>query len=526
MSNTMTEARPLLPQRPLQKAYDYIVVGAGSGGLPVVRRLIDGTDATVLLIEAGEPGIGRAEIDDPRQWVPLGRGRWDWGYDYTPTSRVNGHTIGIPRGKVLGGSSAINAMMWYRGHPNDYNAWQVAGCEGWSFEDVLPFFKKAEDWEGGESRWRGAGGPLKITTSKTLHPVARAMMEGAADLGIPVIDDPNGPSNEGTCPSNFNIVDGKRWSSAEGYLYPILDHPRLTVLTGSQVIGLMVEKGRCTGIRHLVEGKSVETLAQSQVVLAAGAFDTPRLLMLSGIGDPDELQRLGIPLNHALPGVGRNLQDHPLVQAVVCRSKMPLGDVLDNGGGTMMNWKSSAHLGQPDVHAFPVQGNSATPALRALYDMSGPVFSMGAGLMRSKSIGYLRLLSADPLGPLEIQPNYFAEPDDLDAILLAVETVMALAQTPAFAALFDGFAAPDTKLSRDGLRDFIRNGCSTFFHPVGTAKMGSDEMAVVDSRLRVHGLAGLMIADASVIPIIPTCNTHAPVTMIGERAAAFLMQAA
>ncbi|MBR0557974.1 GMC family oxidoreductase N-terminal domain-containing protein [Ciceribacter sp. L1K23] len=515
-----------VPIRPLQKAYDYIVVGSGSGGSPVIRRLIDGTDATVLLIEAGEPGIGVAEIEDPREWVPLGRGRWDWGYDYAPSPLVNGRTIGIPRGKVLGGSSATNALMWYRGNPLDYDAWETAGCEGWSFRDVLPYFKRAEDWEGGETTWRGAGGPLKITTSRMLHPVARAMLEGAPEVGIPVIADPNAATNEGACPSNFNVLDGKRWSSAKGYLHPILENERLTILTGSQAIGLVIENGRCTGVRHLVDGKPVTTLATTQVVLAAGAIDTPRLLMLSGIGDPAELARLGIPLIHALPGVGRNLQDHPLVQAVVCRSKKPLGPKTDNGGGTMLNWKSRPNLKQPDVHSFPVQGNSAETRLRELYDMSGEVFSMGAGLMHSKSVGYLRMLTADPSGPLEIQPNYLAEQSDLDALVSAVGTVMDLAETTAFAEIFDGFVAPDRRLTKTETVEFVRNGCSTFFHPCGTAKMGKDEMSVVDARLSVHGLHGLTISDASVIPIIPTCNTHAPVTMIGERVADFLMGAA
>ncbi len=517
---------PIIPTRSLAKSYDYIVIGSGSGGLPVVRRLIDGTDATVLLIEAGEPGIGVAEIDDPREWVPLGRSRWDWGYSYSPTPRVNGRTIGIPRGKALGGSSAINALMWYRGNPLDYDAWQQAGCDGWSFADCLPYFRKAEDWEGGETALRGAGGPLRITTSRKLHPVARAMLDGSSEIGIPVIADPNGETNEGACPSNFNIFDGRRWSSANGYLLPVLDNERLTVLTGSHAIGLIVEAGRCTGVRHLIDGKPVETRATTQVVLAAGAIGTPRLLMLSGIGDPAELKRLGIPLVHALPGVGRNLQDHPLVQACVFRSKVPMGEKLDNGGGTMLNWKSRPDLVQPDVHSFPVQGNSAEPRLRELYDMSGDVFSLGAGLMHSKSVGYLKMLSADPFGPLDIQPNYLAEASDLEALVQAVYTIMDLAQTSAFADLFAGFAAPDRKLSRKEAVEFVRNGCSTFFHTSGTAKMGKDDMAVVDARLKVHGLEGLTISDASVIPVIPTCNTHAPVTMIGERAAAFLMEAA
>jgi len=511
------------PIHPLEKVYDYIVVGSGSGGCAVARRLIDGSDATVLLVEAGPSGIGVPEIDDPGQWVPLGRSRYDWGYDYAPSPHVNDRTIGIPRGRVLGGSSATNAMMWYRGHPRDYDAWGSAGCDGWSFAACLPYFKRAEDWQGGETDYRGAGGPLRIETSPKLHPVAQAMLDGSAELGIPVIDDPNGASNEGAAPANFNISDGKRWSSVTGYLAPVLDHPRLTILTDSLTTGLILEHGRCTGIRHWVDGNPVETRATTHVVLAAGAIDTPRLLMLSGIGDPARLAALGIAVRHALPGVGENFQDHPLVQAVIVRARQPMGPTLDNGGGTMINWKSRPGLAQADVHAFPVQGNSAEPRLRELYDLSGDVFSLGAGLMHSRSIGHVRMLSAEPRGPLEIQPNYLAEQSDLDAVVSAVETMMDLAETSAFSGLFAGFAAPDRRLNRAEMIEFVRNGCSTFFHPCGSAKMGRDAMAVTDHRLRVHGIDGLSIADASVIPIIPTCNTHAPVTMIGERAAAFLL---
>ena len=511
-----------LPARTLEKAYDYIIVGAGSGGLPVVRRLIERTDATVLLVEAGETGFGVPEIDDPGEWVPLGRSRFDWGYDYAPSPLVNNRTIGIPRGKVLGGSSAINALMWYRGNPRDYDAWADAGCDGWDWSSVLPYFKRAEDWEGGETAFRGAGGPLRITTSRKLHPVASAMLDGAPDVGIPVIADPNGETNEGAAPSNFNIADDRRFSSADGYLKPVLDNPRLNVLTGSHVLALLLNGTRCTGIRHVVDGQPVETHATTQVVLSAGAINTPRVLMLSGIGDPEQLSPLGIPVRHALPGVGKNLQDHPLVQAVVCQAKQPLGPKLDNGGGTMLNWKSKAGLAQADVHAFPVQGNSAEPRVRELYDTSGEVFSMGVGLMRSKSVGHLRILSADPFGALEIQPNYLAEPEDVEALVSAVGTIMDLAETKAFRDLFAGFAAPDRRLNMAETVDFIRNACGTFFHTSGTAKIGRDALSVVDPRLKVHGLEGLTISDASVIPIIPTCNTHAPVTMIGERAADFL----
>ncbi|WP_346910955.1 GMC family oxidoreductase N-terminal domain-containing protein [uncultured Roseibium sp.] len=513
-----------IPNKPLEKAYDYIVVGAGSGGCPVVRRLIDETPATVLLIEAGQAGIGIREIDDPAEWVPLGRSRFDWGYDYAPAPHAKDRVIGIPRGKALGGSSAINALMWYRGNPLDYDAWDAAGATGWTFQDVLPYFKRCEDWEGGETEFRGAGGPLKITTSKNLHPIAQAMMDGAGELGIPVIDDPNGATNEGATPSNFNVFEGRRWSSATGYLFPILDNPRLTIVTGSLTTGLIIENGRCVGVRHVIDGRTIETRVTSEVVLAAGAIDTPRLMMLSGIGNATDLANLGIPVVADLPGVGANLQDHPLIQACVFRAAKPLGPKTDNGGGTMLNWKSRPGLAQADVHSFPVQGNSAEPPLRTRYDLSGEVFSLGFGLMHSKSVGYMRMLSVDPRGPLDLQPNYLAEPSDLEALVSAYHTIMDLASTPAYRDLIAGTAAPDRPLSDKDVVDFIRDGCSTFFHTCGTCKMGTDEMAVTDPRLKVRGIDGLRIADASVIPVIPTCNTHAPVTMIGERAADFLKE--
>jgi choline dehydrogenase len=514
-----------IPHRPLKAGYDYIVVGAGSGGAAVTRRLVD-AGADVLLIEAGPPGIGVAEIEDPTQWMALGRSAYDWGYDYAPTSRVDGRIIGIPRGKLLGGSSAINAMMWYRGNPADYDAWEAAGAKEWAFQDVLPYFKRCEDWQGGADEWRGADGPLRIECSPVLHPIATALIEGASEFGIPVIDDPNGPSNEGAAPSNFNISGGRRFSSARGYLWPVLEQPNLTVLTDSVAVRLGFEGNRCVSVRHLVDRAEIETRAGIEIILALGAIDTPRLLMLSGVGDPAALRRLGISVEAALPGVGQNLQDHPLVRAVNFRAKRPLGSPRDNGGGAMVNWKTNATLAQPNVHAFPVQGRSATAEIAKTYDLSGDVFAIGCGLMRSRSRGYLRLLGAELHSPLEIQPNFLLETQDLDDLVDAVDTVMQLAVTKAYADWFAGYAAPEKRLNRAETAKFIRTACSTFFHACGTAKMGDDEMSVVDSRLTVRGIQGLRVADASVIPIIPSCNTHAPVSMIGERAADFVLQSA
>ncbi|PKU25472.1 GMC family oxidoreductase [Telmatospirillum siberiense] len=514
---------PTVPLRPLRPSYDHIVVGAGSGGAAVTRRLVD-AGADVLLIEAGPSGIGVADIEEPARWVALPRGPYDWGYDYAPGPQIDGRVIGIPRGRVLGGSSAINALMWYRGHPLDYDAWEADGAEGWAFRDVLPYFKRCEDWEGGETAYRGAGGPLRIERSHDPHPLADALIAGAGALGVPIIEDPNGRDNEGAAYANLNMSGGRRWCSARGYLWPVLDRLNLTVLTDCQALDLGFEGSRCVSVRHVRNGTTAETRASGGIVLALGAIDTPRLLMMSGIGDPGELKRLGLPVRLGLPGVGQNLQDHPLIRAVNFRSKRPLGPVRDNGGGSMVNWKTDAGLPQANVHAFPIQGLSAEDALADRYDLSGDVFAVGTGLMRSRSRGYLRLLSGKPGGAVEIQPNFLAEQGDMDDLVAAVDFVMEMAGTRAYADWFEGFAAPDRRLGRSEAGTFIRRGCSTFFHSCGTCKMGKDPLAVVDARLRVLGIEGLRIADASVIPVIPSCNTHAPVTMIGERAADFILE--
>ncbi|PSJ61087.1 GMC family oxidoreductase [Kumtagia ephedrae] len=516
---------PLLPSRSLKRGYDYIVVGSGSGGAAVTRRLVD-AGADVLLIEAGPAGIGVADIDDPARWTALIRSGFDWGYDYAPSPLVDGRTIGIPRGRVLGGSSATNAMLWYRGHPADYDAWEAVGAIGWSFADVLPYFRGCEDWQGGENAWRGAGGPLRIERDPDPHPVPLALVEGARELGVPAVDDANGADNEGAGLADFNISGGSRFSSARGYLWPVFERENLTVAVNSPAVELGIDGRRCIGVKYLHEGTLVETRAAEGVVLALGAIGTPRLLMLSGIGDPADLGSLGIATRHALPGVGRNLQDHPLVQAINFRAKRPLGPVRGNGGGTMVNWKTQAGLAQANAHAFPVQGPSATAEAAAAHDLSGDVFAIGAGLMRSRSRGHLRLLGAEPDAPMEIQPNFLAEPEDVADLIDAVDFVMALTGTAAFRDWFAGHAAPARRLDRRETVAFIRSACSTFFHACGTCRMGEDELAVVDSRLALRGIDGLHVADASVIPVIPTCNTHAPATMIGERAADFLLEPA
>ncbi|ROQ41591.1 choline dehydrogenase [Frondihabitans sp. PhB188] len=509
--------------------YDFVIVGGGAAGCVLANRLSADPAATVLLIEAGPTDAGVPEIRDASRWVSLLGSEYDWGYEYEPTPDVAGRSIAIPRGRVLGGSSSINAMLWYRGHPDDYDAWEASGATGWSWATMLPAFRASEDWEGGADAFRGAGGPMRIETSRDPHPIAEAMLAGAPEMGVPVVADPNGASNEGATLANFNATteaDGtmSRWSTVRGYLDPVRHRPNLTVLNDSTAVRLVLEGGRCIGVVHTTAGEATTTFATSGVVLALGAIDTPALLQRSGVGGPEFLRSLSIDVLHDLPGVGENYQDHPLVSGMNVASSVPLGPMRDNGGGSMMNWRSSHASAGPDLHAFIVQ--ESRPAAGIHQDLDGDVFAVSPGLMRSVSRGHVRVRSASPFEAPEVQPNFLREGADLDRLVEAVGGVLELLGTAPFRALgarpLVDFAPGD----RSAVVDFIRHGVDTFFHSCGTARMGTDELAVVDpASLRVRGLDGLWVADASVIPVIPTSNTQAPVIAIAERAAALIAAA-
>jgi choline dehydrogenase len=526
-------------------AYDHIVVGGGSAGSVIAARLAAAEPgADVLLIEAGPDGRGVAQITDPPQWAKLEGTSLDWGYRYTPASPVAGRAIPVPRGKVLGGCSAVNAMQWFRGHPDDYDAWERAGAAGWNYAALRPYFRRSEDFDGGPSAHRGAGGPMRVTRPRDPHPVAAALLEAAREVGLPVLDDPNAGATEGAALANLNIAAGRRFSAVDGYLPawapppapgqvpvgagspPPAPPPNLTVLTGSTALRLGFSRGpdgvRCTSVQHVVRGSLRHTRARAGVVLALGAFGTPELLVRSGIGDPATLRFLGLDVVAALPGVGRNLQDHPLLTGINFRARHRLGLVRDNGGGALVNWRSSrAH--RPDLHAFVLQGRQADAGGAARSGRAGDpaVFALSPVLLGAVSRGCLTVRDASAPGPgsVEADSGLLSDQADLDALTESIDMVMDLAATGAYAKLIDQPLVPRGRLSRAERAAFVRENCTTFNHPCGTAAIGTGPDAVVDPALRVIGVDGLRVADASVIPVIPTGSLQAAVIAIAERAA-------
>jgi choline dehydrogenase len=414
------------PGKPFARSYDYIIVGAGSAGCVVARRLVD-AGAAVLVVEAAGPGEGGGSLSNPTQWVQNLGSRYDWAYRYEPSPHVAGRSLPLSLGKVLGGSGSINGMLWARGNRADYDTWAEAGNAGWDFHSVLPLFKQSEDWEDGASEFRGAGGPIRIERARGLHPVAAALLDACRSYGMPYLDDLNVPAPEGVGPMNLNVKGGVRSGPAGAYLQPVMGRKNLTVVTEARAVKLTLTRTRCTGLEILWDGRRHSAHASREVVLCAGAIHTPRLLLLSGIGPQGELAKLGIAGAVDLPGVGRNLQDHILVAGLCFEAKYPLPPPRHNLAGSAAFWKSRPDVGVPDLILLPLQVPYVSDEMAARYPMPPNVFSIVPGLVRVRSRGALRLKTAKPDGPLEIQPNLLAEQADVDALAAGVEPGLDLA---------------------------------------------------------------------------------------------------
>ncbi|WP_155893431.1 GMC family oxidoreductase [Cystobacter fuscus] len=507
----------------LARHFDYVIVGGGTAGCVLARRLVEGTDATVLLLEAGGSDEGVASLSDPLRWIENIGSPHAQTYFYEPSPHVAHRSILLSRGRVLGGSGSTNALIWARGNRADYDGWAEAGNVGWDYDSVLPLFKKSEDWEDGASDLRGAGGPIRVERARNLHPVAAALIDAGGSYGMPYLDDVNVPHPEGVGPINMNVRAGERCGTSRAYLRPVMHDEKLTVLTGAQVLSLTLSGTRCTGLEFLREGERRSVGASREVILCAGAIDTPRLLLLSGIGPAEELERLGIPVVAALPGVGQNLQEHIIVAGLCFEAKQSLMPLNNNLVGSTFHWKSRSELRVPDLMFVSVQIPYVSAEIGARYPIPANSFCIAPGLVRVQSRGYLRMKTARHDGPLEIQPNLLSEQADVDALLTGLELGLDIASQPAFRELTRSWVAPTKRMSREESVAFLRQACSPYFHPVGTCAMGSGEDAVVDARLRVHGIEGLRISDASIMPTIPSAGTHAPSVMIGEFASRLLL---
>jgi choline dehydrogenase len=529
-----------------QPTYDFIVVGAGSAGAAVASRLTESGRHRVLLLEAG----GKTH---PLSRVPVSFARFinrpgvNWLYASEPEAATGGRNIPVPRGRMLGGSSAINGMVWVRGQRQDFDHWAQLGNRGWSYQDVLPIFKAMEDYAGGDGEHRGRGGPLKVSDIHESGPLYDSFFKAAElTMGLKPNPDYNGPEQEGIAMTQASIRGGKRMSTAACYLEPARARSNLTIETDAWAQGLVLEGKRCVGVRYAVKGEVREARAGREVVISAGAIASPQLLELSGIGQADRLREIGIEVRHALPGVGENLRDHwaPRMKWRLARRgatynekarglgaiREGLAYVLTGKGFLSLPaspmrafFKTREGLESPDA-MFMVMPFLVTPQL-TLDRQAG--MTVIVHQQRPESRGSIHVTSRDASAPPAIRFNFLAESIDRETLLTAMRTVRRVVESEPLKWLEPEEFMPGPAVQRDDeLLDFVTRYAETAYHPVGTCKMGHDAMAVVDDRLRVRGLEGLRIADASIMPTLTSGNTNAPSIMIGEKCARMLQEAA
>jgi choline dehydrogenase len=499
-----------------QETFDYIVVGAGSAGCVIAARLSEDPACRVLLLEGGGAD-DHPDVRAPSRWPTLFYGDLDWGWKSQPLRSCFNRVDHVPRGKMLGGCHSHNASAWVRGHPGDFDSWAYSGCPGWGWADVLPVFKKIEDWQGPSSDLRGTGGPMYVTPPVDPNPLSTAFIEGGRSVGLPVLDDINGPDMLGVGYFNFTVKEGQRFSVVDGYLRPALSRANLTVYTNAETDRVILDGTRCAGVEYRRDGEVKRAVAASEVILSAGVIGSPRILLLSGVGSEDDLKALNIPVAMHLPGVGRNLQDHALLAGLVYESRGSLPPLGNNGAESTLWWKSDPRLVVPDIQPVFLEFPLASPELasRLPHDQC---YTISPSVVRPASRGTVTLASSDPTAAPLIDVNFLSQDADVRAMLEAVDLCREIGASDAFGPFRAREIMPGP-LGQSEMVEFIRNSVSTYFHPTGTCRMGHAPMCVVDHELRVHGLGGLRVADASIMPNVTSGNTNAPCVMIGERAA-------
>ncbi|HTD58349.1 MAG TPA: GMC family oxidoreductase N-terminal domain-containing protein [Solirubrobacteraceae bacterium] len=515
--------------------HDYVIVGAGSAGCVLANRLSEDPSVKVLLLEAGRRDR-HMNIKIPAAFAKQFRTKLDWDFNTEPEPHCDGRSLYMPRGKGLGGSSSMNAMLYVRGRPLDYDQWAAAGAPGWGWKDVWPYFLRAEDNERGASEHHAVGGPLRVENERSPRELSGRFLAACRATGIPLIDDYNGPEQDGASMAQVTQREGRRWSTADAYLRPALSRENLQVVTGAQVHGVALDGTRAQGVRYRDRrGREQTAHAEREVILAAGALVSPQLLMLSGIGPADQLHEHRIAVVANLPGVGENLQDHPYVTCVwdvpgggsLADAEKPraLLEYLLRRTGPLSSSVAEALAfvrSRPGLPAADLQFHFA-PAYfvdNGFQEYDGHAVTMGPALITPRSRGWVRLRSSDPTAKPRVLTNTLAEQEDIDALVAGARLTREIAASEPLAAVLGRELFPGAELEdEEDLVEDLRRRVDLLYHPVGTCRMGSDETAVVDPELRVRGVEGLRVVDASIMPLIPGANTNAPTIMVAERAA-------
>lgn len=498
------------------KKYDFIVIGAGSAGCVVANRLSEISNVEVLVIEAGG---GQDKITEnvwnPSVWYTLLGSDLDWGYKSVPQPGLNGRSTNEPRGKLIGGSSNLYIMMHIRGHKSDFDNWAYNGALGWSFEEVLPYFQKLEDQEDKTSELVGQGGPLHVNNAKSHepNPTSQAFIDACLALDYPYTEDFNGPEMEGVGWHHVDIKDGKRHSTAAAYLIPAMSRPNVTVSTNSQVTGLLFSGKNCIGVEYVRDGETKKVYTNCEVIVCAGAIESPKILQLSGIGNAAHLKEHDISVVADIPGVGENFHNHVLTGVIYeCSKQVPPGK--QNLSESALFCKSDPGWVGPDLQI----GFVHVPFNIIIGQGHPNSVSILPGLVRPLSRGWVRLASSNPLDKPLVNPNYFGVDSDTQRMIKAVKIARDIFATEPLAGWCEQELMPGPNVQSDSeLESFVRQNADSYHHQVGSCKMGLDDMAVVDPQLRVREVTGLRVADASVMPFVPSGNCHTGILMIAEK---------